>query len=98
MGTGIYMADEPNVAWGYATASRGGWKSIILKNKKLLLGCELAGPKPQSARGGIHVITDATRIAVRYVFLLESTASMPAPKDLRVPMGSVFQSLRSGTA
>jgi len=96
-GAGIYMADEPSVAWGYATSSAGGWKSSKLKNMKVLLGCELAGQKPQAPYGGIYVITDATRLAVRYIFLLGSNASMPAAKDVRLPMGSVFQSLRNGT-
>ena len=96
-GAGIYMADEPSVAWGYATAFTGGWKSSKLKNMKLLLGCELAGPKPEAAFTGVYVITDATRLAVRYIFLLESQARMPAAKDVRIPMKSVFQSLRGNT-
>ena len=95
-GPGIYMADEPSMAWGYVTASAGGWKSSNLKNMSVLLGCELAGPKPQSGYG-MSVITDATRLAVRYIFLLESFAIMPAAKDVRLPMESLFQSLRSGT-
>ena len=96
-GAGIYMADEPSLAWGYATASPGGWKSSKLKNMKLLLGCELAGSKPKASYAGIYVITDATRLAVRYIFLLESNAKMPAAKDVKTPMQSVFQSLKSGT-
>ena len=96
-GAGIYMADEPTVAWGYATACKGGWKSSNLKNTKVLLGCELAGSKPQAAYSGIYVITDATKLAVRYIFLLASNARMPAAKDVIPPMGSVFQRLRSGT-
>lgn len=97
-GAGIYMADEPSVAWGYATASTGGWTSSELKDMKLLLGCELAGVKPQAAyNSGIYVITDATRLAVRYIFLLAGGAMMPAAKDVRPPMASVFHTLRSGT-
>ena len=96
-GAGIYMADEPRLAWNYATVSTGGWKSSRLKNMKLLLGCELAGSKPTASWAGIYVITDATRLAVRYIFLLESNARLPAAKDVRTPMQSVFQSLKSGT-
>ena len=96
-GDGIYMADEPSLAWRYAAANSGGWKSSKLKNMKLLLGCELAGPKPQAPHSGEYVITDAAKLAVRYIFLLKSTARMPAAKDVRLPMASVFQSLRSGT-
>ena len=80
------------------TTDKGGWKSSNLKNTKVLLGCELAGSKPQAAYGGIYVITDATKLAVRYVFLLPSNARIPAAKDVRLPMGSVFQRLRSGTS
>ena len=96
-GSGIYMADEPRVAWRYATTSKGGWKSSNLKNMKVLLGCELAGSKPRASFSGIYVITDATKLAVRYIFLLGSNAMMPAAKDVRLPMGSVFQGLRNGT-
>ncbi len=96
-GPGIYMADEPSVAWGYTTVSSGGWKSSKLKDMRVLLGCELAGSKPQAPSPGLYVITDATRLAVRYVFLLRGAATMPAAKDVRLPMASVFQGLRSGT-
>lgn len=98
-GAGIYMADEPSVAWGYVTAPTqdGGWKNSNLKNLMVLLGCELAGQKPQSSYTGIYVITDPTRLAVRYIFLLRSNTRMPAAKDVRLPMGSVFQSMRNGT-
>ena len=64
---------------------------------KVLLGCELAGSKPRSPTGGICVIDDPTRLAVRYIFLLRGSASMPAAKDVRTPMASVFQGLKSGT-
>ena len=101
-GPGIYVADEPRVAWDYAKTTTGGWKSSSLKDKRLLLGCELAGPKPKAARAGIYVITDATRLIVRYIFLLEgaaamSAAAMPAAKDVRIPMESMFRSLRGDT-
>lgn len=86
------------MAWGYLTACAGGWKASKLKNMKLLLGCELAGPKPAAVSGGgIYVIEDATRLAVRYVFLLKSEARMPAAKDVGIPMISVVRGLRGGT-
>ena len=96
-GPGIYLADEPGVALGYATVSSGGWKSSKLKRMQVLLGCELAGSKPQAPSKGIYVITDPTRLAVRYIFLLPSAARMPAAKDVRPPMASVFHGLRNGT-
>ena len=67
------------------------------KDMKLLLGCELAGPKPQAARASIYIITNTTRLIVRYYFLLESAAVMPAAKDVRIPMQSMFKSLRGNT-
>ena len=97
LGPGIYVADEPRLAWNYAKTTTGGWKSSSLKDKRLLLGCELAGPKPSAARAGIYVITDATRLIVRYIFLLEGAAAMPAAKDVRIPMESMFRSLRGDT-
>ena len=100
-GKGIYTADEPATAWSYAdpvpSGSAGsGWKYSSFSTHRVLLGCELAGEKP--GKGGIHVITDPTRLMVRYVFLPEPKASMPRAKDVRPAMQSVFASLRSGAA
>ena len=96
-GAGVYVASEPNVAWSYAAAWSGGWKSSQLQNMHVLLGCELAGWLPPSQYTGIYVITDATRSAVRYIFLLDSNTRLPAAKDIILPISSVFQSLRRGT-
>ena len=96
-GSGIYMADEPSTAKGYTTTSPREWRSSKLKNKRVLLGCELAGRKPQSFYEGCYLINDATRLAVRYIFLLDLDARVPAAKDVVIPMRSVFQSMRSGT-
>ena len=98
-GDGIYTADEPATALTYAEATPGGsagsgWKHSSFSNHRVLLECELAGEKP--GKDGIHVITDPTRLMVRYVFLLEPDASMPRAKDVRPAMKSVFASLRSG--
>lgn len=95
-GHGIYMADEPSTAWGYTTNTVGGWNGSAFQNLRVLLGCELAGAKPNSAYGGIYVITDATRLMVRYIFLLGSSAVMPQARHVRPPMQSVFANLRSG--
>ena len=98
-GSGVYTADEPATAWSYAEptpcgSAGSGWKHSSFSNHRVLLGCELAGEKP--GKDGIHVITDPTRLMVRYVFLLEPKASMPRAKDVRPAMQSVFASLRSG--
>ena len=98
-GKGIYTADGPATAWGFAESTPSGsagsgWKHSSFSTHRVLLGCELAGEKP--GEGDIHVITDPTRLMVRYVFLLEPNASMPRAKDVRPAMQSVFASLRLG--
>ena len=98
-GYGIYTTDEPATSWAYtqATPCGSGWRHSAFSNHRVLLGCELAGAKP--GRNGIHVITDPTRLMVRYVFLLDpNTTSVPRAKDVTPAMQSVFASLRSGTA
>ena len=96
LGGGVYTADEPATSWAYAKAAPcgSGWKHSAFSNHPVLLGCELAGEKPGT--NGIHVITDPTRLMVRYVFLLDpNTRSMPRAKDVTPAMQSVFASLRS---
>lgn len=96
-GSGIYVADEPSVAGTYANVPTTGWGKSQLTNKRILLGCELAGEKPPAASTGIYVIQDPSRLAVRYIFLLDSSQALPAAKDVRIPMQSVFRNLRKGT-
>ena len=98
-GDGIYMADEPATAWTYTNAgpcgsAGSGWKHSSFSTHRVVLGCELAGEKP--GQNGIHVITDPTRLMVRYIFLLDPQARLPKAKDVRPAMQSVFASLRSG--
>ena len=99
-GPGIYTSNEPRTAWGYAnpTAEKDMWKNSSFKRTtKVLLACELAGELPASSWTGIYVITDATRLMVRYVFLTDENATMPWAKDVAIPLGSVFQSMRNKT-
>jgi hypothetical protein len=98
-GKGVYLADEPKTAWSYTKPAPGaakssGWKHSAYVNHKVLLGCELAGEKP--SKDGIHVITDPTKIMLRYIFLMPPEAKMPQAKDVRPAMQSNFASLRSG--
>ena len=100
-GDGIYMADEPATAWSYTSAAPcgsagSGWKHSSFSKHRVVLGCELAGEKP--GKNGIHVITDPTRLMVRYIFMLDPQARLPKAKDVRPAMQSVFASLRSGAA
>ena len=96
LGSGIYTAEEPGTAWGYATASTS-WKGSVFQNVRVVLGCELAG-NSTPARAGIHVIKDPSTLMVRYVFLIPSTAAGAAPLAAHIlpAMQSVFASLRSG--
>lgn len=99
-GSGIYTADEPATSLIYARASPcgSGWKHSAFSNHRVLLGCEFVGQKPTGS-GGIYVITDPTRLMVRYIFLLDpSTTYAPQAKDVTPAMQSVFASLRSGAA
>ena len=93
-GPGVYLADEPVTAWGYATASAGSWPASDCKNCSVVLGCELAGAKPHPG-SPIQVVTDPNRLAVRYVFILPSNASMPAAANIRIPMASMYRNFRS---
>ncbi len=98
-GNGIYVADEPATAWLYAEATScgsalSGWKHGSFSNHRVLLGCELVGEKPGT--NGIHVITDPTRLMVRYIFLLDPYARLPQAKDVGPAMHSVCASLRLG--
>ena len=109
-GSGVYTADEPTTSLGYARSGtnrwglagsklRGsagsGWNHSSFSNHRVMLGCEFAGQKPGT--NGIHVITDPTRLMVRYVFMLDrNTTIVPQAKDVTPAMQSVFASLRSG--
>ena len=63
-------------------------------NHRVLLGCELAGEEP--SKDGIHVITDPSKIMLRYIYIMPPKAKMPQTKDIRPAMQSNFASLRSG--
>ncbi|KAL8745478.1 MAG: hypothetical protein Q9190_002388 [Brigantiaea leucoxantha] len=95
-GSGIYMAEEPSTSWGYARDAPGvsalKWSNI--KDMRVLLGCELAGVSTASYPG-IHVISDPSRLVVRYVFLMPPSAQMPLARHVEPAMRSVFANLRS---
>ena len=97
LGSGVYTADEPTTSLYYASAGESAgscWSHSSFSKHRVLLGCEFAGQKPGTA--GIHVITDPTRLMVRYVFMLDpNTTIVPQAKDVTPAMQSVFASLRS---
>ncbi|MCJ1294460.1 hypothetical protein MMC34_006018 [Xylographa carneopallida] len=99
-GAGIYMAEEPKTAYSYATASvvsGSGWTHSAYPYVRVLLGCEYIGASQARSTNGIHVITDASELMVRYVFLLPPGVSPPLAAHVAPAMMSVFASLRSQT-
>ncbi|CAK7201277.1 hypothetical protein SEUCBS139899_003980 [Sporothrix eucalyptigena] len=105
-GPGIYMADEPSTSFGYSGAINNTWNKSAFRGKKILLGCELIkldpfAPLPAGAKrppSGTHIVTDESRVLVRYVFICPSTYSMPPARHIDQGMKSTFASLRSGTS
>lgn len=93
-GPGIYTADNPQTSWSYSTQTSGSnWSGSSISNVRVLLGLEAAGPAVGS---GIHVVTNVSSLIVRYVFLVPSSATIPAPTIVGPPMLSVYNSLRAG--
>jgi Poly(ADP-ribose) polymerase catalytic domain len=101
-GRGIYCADEPGTAFGYGynyfnnnTGSGSGWRaSSPFLNVRVVLGCELMGAV--SGRG-VHVVSDASRLMVRYIFLFTGNATAPTANLVQPALASAFASLRKGT-
>jgi hypothetical protein len=96
-GHGIYLADEPATALGFARASQTTWARSNLDTCKIVLGVELAGSKPP-IKPGIHVATDPSTVVVRYVFMFTRSAVAPIARHIVPAMQSAFASLRSGSA
>ncbi|MCJ1386186.1 hypothetical protein MMC17_009312 [Xylographa soralifera] len=97
-GAGIYMAEEPKTAWSYATASTvsgKGWTHSAYSSVSVLLGCEYTGASQARSTNGIHVVTDASELMVRYVFLMPLRVNPPLAAHVAPAMMSVFASLRS---
>jgi hypothetical protein len=96
-GAGIYMAEEPSTSWAYTNrrANPGNWPQSALKDFRVLLGCENAGPSVGNAT--MHVIRDPTTVMVRYLFLIPSVVTrVPIKNHIDTAMLSVFRGLRSG--
>jgi hypothetical protein len=96
-GPGIYLADEPATALNFARASPSTWARSSLDTCRIVLGVELAGSKPPITPG-IHLATDPSTVAVRYVFMFTRGAVAPIARHVAPAMQSAFASLRSGAA
>lgn len=93
-GPGVYVADDPRNAWTYAKSSEGGWSRSKLKHMRVILGCQLAGPKPPppvNAPRWLYVIPDGSRLAVRHIFLVDDIAQIPPAKAAREEMEEIFR-------
>jgi hypothetical protein len=95
-GKGIYMAEEPLTSWSYALPNSSlAWSKSRYKNTKVLLGCEFAGGSNTNvAVPGVHVISDASTLMLRYIFLFPSDATAPRAADITPAMLSGIASLR----
>jgi hypothetical protein len=101
-GHGIYVADEPKTAIGFAhlcssPAIGSGWHSSTFSMANVLLGCEASGNIPAAVSGGYHVISNPNMLILRYIFLVPTGISLPIARHIVPAMASVFASLRSGS-
>ncbi|KAF2866048.1 hypothetical protein BDV95DRAFT_611925 [Massariosphaeria phaeospora] len=94
-GEGVYCGHDPATSWGFSTTTGPSWSQSALKNMHVLLGCELA-PASAPTHGSIHVITDESRLVVRYVFLLPPSFQPPIRNHVESAMMAGFASLRTG--
>ncbi|KAF2837827.1 hypothetical protein M501DRAFT_141399 [Patellaria atrata CBS 101060] len=93
-GVGIYLADEPSKSLVYSPIS-SGWSQGSFSNVLLLLGVELAGPVSVNE---MYVISDPTRIMVRYIFMCPAGSQIPIAAHITPAMQITFNMLRSGLA
>lgn len=100
-GKGIYLAREPTTAWVYAKAcsSIDGTSFFSsrpdFQDSEVVLGCEHAGNDTNVHGRGIHVITDESRVMVRYIFVYQPGTPAPRARDINPAMMSTFNYLRS---
>jgi hypothetical protein len=100
-GKGIYVAEEPRTSWNYASQyvplnAEPGWNSGTFDNFHVLLACEASGIIPGQGRSGIHVISDPSRLILRYVFLTPHGMTAPLAAHIVPAIASICASLRSG--
>ncbi|OAA57497.1 Poly(ADP-ribose) polymerase, catalytic domain protein [Niveomyces insectorum RCEF 264] len=103
-GPGIYLADEPATSFSYSGLFNVTWNKSAFRNKKVLLGCELLEPNPNAPLpagakrppAGTHIVTDESRVLVRYVFICPQSYTMPPARHIEQAMKSTFLNLQHG--
>ena len=101
-GAGIYTSREPSTAMSYAAATQannnfnGFFKSRTdFRNSSVMLGLEHAG---NDGGGGVHVVGDASRVLLRYIFIIPPYTNAPRASDIVPTMLNTFQSLKTAAA
>jgi hypothetical protein len=61
----------------------------------VLLGCEHAGNPNSGGPANINVVTNPSKVIVRYIFIVPKGTKLPQAKDLWIPMLSTFSDLRA---
>ncbi|KAM7211661.1 hypothetical protein V8F06_012961 [Rhypophila decipiens] len=98
-GPGVYCGDDPVTSLPYCGTTGSAWRNSKLKNRRLLLACEMKGytaPGP----GKIHVVKDPAGgdgLAVRWIFLLpEGRFQCPERRHVEIGLRSGFRWIKEG--
>ncbi|KAK0705563.1 hypothetical protein B0H67DRAFT_594397 [Lasiosphaeris hirsuta] len=90
---GIPLVDEPAmVRDNCGDTDSGEWEQSALQGRNVMLVCELAGHAWQ----GFHVISEESRVAVRYVLLLPRVFTPPPTGMVREGIRRTFLSIKEG--
>ncbi|KAF2737632.1 hypothetical protein EJ04DRAFT_574375 [Polyplosphaeria fusca] len=94
-GAGVYCGHDMSPSWGFSGSTAQSWRNSSLGNLRVMLGCELA-PASGPTHGGVHVVTDESRLLVRYVFLLPEGFAPPVRAHVEPAMMTGIARLRAG--
>ncbi|KAK3343609.1 hypothetical protein B0T25DRAFT_302546 [Lasiosphaeria hispida] len=90
---GIPLVDEPAmVRESCGDSDSGAWERSALQGRNVMLVCELAGHAWQ----GFHLISEESRVAVRYILLLPRVFTPPPTGMVREEVRRTLLSIREG--
>lgn len=95
LGAGIYCGNDQRASLSFAGNTGQSWRNSALGDMSIMLGCELAAYTAPSS-GGAWLVTDESRLMVRYVFLLPQGYQTPPRHHVEPAMSTAFAKLRSG--